>query len=75
MGKTSVKESSDAELLSALTDVKEEMFKMRFQHATGQLEDTSKMSSLKKQVARIHTEIRSREIIAAEAIENAEGES
>jgi len=75
MGKTTIKESSDAELFSQLSEVKDEMFKMRFQHATGQLENTALIPNLKKKVARIETEIRMREIQAAESSNSVQGES
>ncbi len=62
----------DAELFDRLRDAKQELFNLRFQHVTGQLDNTAKLSEAKRQVARIHTEVRAREIAAAEALVAAE---
>lgn len=61
------KDLEDRELLERLSDVKQELFNLRFQHVTGQLDNTSRLGHLKKDVARIETELRAREIAAAEA--------
>ena len=53
----SVKELSD-ELVAA----KKELFNLRFQHATGQLENPVKMRELKKDIARVKTIIREKEL-------------
>ena len=63
---------ADAELFSRLRDAKQELFNLRFQHVTGQLDNTARLGEAKRVVARIHTEIRSREIAAAEALVSAE---
>lgn len=60
----------DRGLLEALADTKQELFNLRFQHVTGQLDNSSRLSALRRDVARIMTELRSREITAAEAEEN-----
>jgi len=62
----------DVELFDRLRDAKQELFNLRFQNVTGQLDNTAKLSEAKRQVARIHTEIRAREIAAAEALVAAE---
>jgi len=59
---------SDAELVSMHDEAKRELFNLRFQHATGQLENTARMREVRKEVARAKTEIRAREIVAAEAL-------
>jgi large subunit ribosomal protein L29 len=64
----SVRELSDAELFDRLTESREELFNLRFQHVTGQLESHSRLSELKKDIARCNTELRSREIAAADAL-------
>ncbi len=46
------------ELLKKEKDFKEEMFNLRFQHSTGQLENTGRMRLLRRDVARIETIIR-----------------
>jgi large subunit ribosomal protein L29 len=71
--KTSVKDLSDAELVEKLGDTKQELFDLRFQHATGQLDDTAKLGRVRKDQARVNTEIREREIAAAEALEENDG--
>ena len=60
----------DAALVQELAEVKDALFKLRFQNATGQLDDVSAIKKQRKQVARINTELRAREIAAAEALEN-----
>jgi large subunit ribosomal protein L29 len=60
----------DAALVQELAEVKDALFKLRFQNATGQLDNVSVLKKLRKDVARINTELRAREIAAAEALEN-----
>ena len=50
-----------------LSDEKERLFKLRFQLATGQLENSARLKATKKDIARLLTELRAREIEAAEA--------
>ena len=59
----------DAELLSRLAEAKEELFNLRFQHATGQLDDTARLGQVRREIARLRTILREREIAAAEAHE------
>jgi large subunit ribosomal protein L29 len=59
----------DAGLLQALADTKEALFNLRFQNATGQLDNYASIGEAKRNVARINTELRTREIAAAEALE------
>ena len=63
----------DTDLLEQLADNKEELFNLRFQFATGQLENSARLKTVKKEIARLLTELRAREIAAAEALES-EGE-
>ncbi len=51
---------SDDELKAALTDAKKELFNLRFQNATNQLENTSRVKDVRKNVARIQTVITER---------------
>ncbi len=60
---------SDADLLSRLDETKQELFNLRFQLATGQLDNSARLMLVKKDVARLRTELRAREIAAAEALE------
>ena len=66
--KESLRDTSDGELLDRLAAAKEELFNLRFQHVTGQLDNTARLGVVRKQVAKINTELRSREIAAAEAL-------
>ena len=59
----------DAALVQELAEVKDALFKLRFQNATGQLDDVSALKKHRKQVARINTELRAREIAAHEELE------
>ena len=57
-----------AELVAKLGETKEELFNLRFQLATGQLENNARIATLKKDVARLNMLLRAREISAAEAL-------
>jgi large subunit ribosomal protein L29 len=50
------------ELLKKKKDFKEEIFNLRFQHSTGQLENTSRMKLLKRDIARIEMALREKEL-------------
>lgn len=65
-------ELSDADLLTRLDETSEELFNLRFQNATGQLSNVRRLGDVRKDKARILTELRAREIAAAEALENEE---
>ena len=56
----------DAELVEQIAAAKDNLFKLRFKRATGQLEDFSQLPKAKNTVARLMTEVRAREIAAAE---------
>jgi large subunit ribosomal protein L29 len=58
---------ADKDLSTELSNAREELFNLRFRHATGQIDDTSKIPAIKKTIARILTEIRLREIAAAQS--------
>jgi large subunit ribosomal protein L29 len=64
-----IRDMDDPGLIRALADAKEELFNLRFQHVTGQLDNYSRIGEMRKQVARLATELRAREIAAAEALE------
>ena len=59
-----IHEMTTEELVSKLDSLKEELFNLRFRHATGQLENPCVLSTVKKDIARVKTEIREREIKA-----------
>ena len=60
-------ELADDQLLDQLEESKHELFNLRFQFATGQIENSGRISQVKRDVARINTILREREIAAAEA--------
>jgi large subunit ribosomal protein L29 len=55
------------ELIDELRQTKHEALNLRFRNATGQLENTAEIQKVRRQIARINTLIREREIAAAEA--------
>ena len=65
MADSKISDQSDAELVEALADGKRELFNLRFQLATGQLENSSRIALVKRQVARVRTEQRARELATA----------
>ena len=68
-----LREMVDEELLTRLAEAKQELFNLRFQHVTGQLDNYARLGQMKKEVARINTILRDREIAAAEALEENAG--
>ena len=67
-----LKQLTDSDLIVALNDSKEELFNLRFQLVTGQLDNYSRIKEVKKNVARAMTELRMREISAAEELEESD---
>ena len=59
----------DTELVTRLAETKQELFNLRFQNVTGQLENSSRLPLVRREIARINTLLREREIAAAEALE------
>ena len=57
----------DTDLIERLSDAKEELFNLRFQFATGQLDNPARLKQVRRDIARMFTELRAREIAAAEA--------
>ncbi len=57
-----IHEMTNDELNVKLAGLKEELFNLRFRHATGQLENPMVIASVKKDIARVKTVIREREI-------------
>ena len=60
-------ELSLAELVAELRESKQEALNLRFRNATGQLDNTAEMTRVRRQIARLNTLIRQREIAEAEA--------
>jgi len=65
-----LRDLNDTELEHQLGEAKEELFNLRFQNATGQLDNITRIPQTRRQVARIETLLREREIAAAEAEES-----
>ena len=65
--KSKLAEMDLTELVDELRQTKHEALNLRFRNATGQLENTAEIPKVRRQIARINTLIRQREIAAAEA--------
>ena len=63
-----LRELHDDELETRLREAKEELFNLRFQNATGQLDNSARLGQVRKDIARLETLLREREIAAAEAL-------
>lgn len=59
-----IRELSDAQLVEKLKEMRTELFNLRFQMATSQLDNTARVKQVKKDIARIMTEMRARELSA-----------
>ena len=57
-----LRNSSEEELNSKLAEAKTELFNLRFQAATGQLESHGRLRAVRKEIARIYTVMREREL-------------
>ncbi|MCI5797694.1 MAG: 50S ribosomal protein L29 [Firmicutes bacterium] len=57
-----IKSLTDAELVSKEQELKAELFNLRFSHATGNLTNPMQLHNLKKEIARVKTVIREREL-------------
>ena len=55
-------EMTDVDLETRLREAKEELFNLRFQAATGQLENHGRLQAVRKDIARIYTVLREREL-------------
>jgi large subunit ribosomal protein L29 len=56
------------ELLAKLAEAKDDLFKLRFQHATGQLTNYKRLGQVRREVARVMTRLRTLEIAEAESV-------
>lgn len=59
---TDLRELTDDRLVDELRKGKEELFNLRFQSATGQLDNHGRLRAVRKDIARIYTEMREREL-------------
>ena len=65
MMKEKIHELSDGDLQQKLESLKTELFNLRFSHATGQLANPMQIQTVRRDIARITTVIRERELRAA----------
>ena len=65
---TTAADLDTATILERLAEEKDRLFKLRVQSATGTLENTAGLRTARKEIARYETELRAREIEAAEAL-------
>jgi large subunit ribosomal protein L29 len=72
MAKQGYHDLDDVSLVNELDESRKELFKLRFQNATGQLTNHSKLGHTRRTIARLETELRAREIAAAEEAEREE---
>ena len=61
-----LRDMSAAELTKKLAELKEELFNLRFQHAINQLENPGRIETVKKDIARVKTVMRSNELKVAQ---------
>lgn len=71
MSASHLRDLAHDELVEMLAEAKEELFNLRFQVATNQLDNTSRIKEVKKEIARINTVIREQEIEAWRALQAA----
>ena len=64
MKTSEIRTLSENELSSKVSDLREDFFKLKFKHGIRQLEDTSKLKSLRKDIARIKTVINEKKLNA-----------
>ncbi len=57
-----IRKMSDKDLNNKLSDLKDELFNLRFQHATGQLDNVMRIREVKRSIARVKTIQRQREL-------------
>jgi large subunit ribosomal protein L29 len=57
-----LRELTDEELTDKLRESKEELFNLRFQMATGQLDNNRRLRTVRQEIARIYTVLREREL-------------
>ena len=66
MKATEIRKLSDKELQEKLNDLKAELFNLRFQHAINQLDNPMRLNIVKKDIARVKTQIRANELKSAQ---------
>jgi large subunit ribosomal protein L29 len=69
MARQTFSDLDDGSLIDRLRETRDELFKLRFQLATGQLSNYARIGQVRRDIARLETELRAREITAAEALQ------
>ena len=64
MKATEIRELEDSEIQEKIKESRTELFNLRFRLATGQLDNPAQIKDVKKNIARLHTELRARELRA-----------
>ena len=67
-----LRDIDEDELANRLAEARQELFNLRFQHVTGQLDNYARLGQVRKDIARMNTVLREREIAAADAEEAAQ---
>ena len=70
-----IREMSEEELQRKARDLKEEFFNLQFQHATGQLENTQRLPQVRKDLARVKTILREKNMAQAKTQQRKGNES
>ncbi len=66
MRATEIRNLNEAEVARKLDEAHQELFNLRFQYSTGQLKNTTRLSQVKHEIARLRTILRERELAAAQ---------
>jgi large subunit ribosomal protein L29 len=69
MKASQLREKNDGELIEQERELREELFNLRFQHSTGQLENTMAIIRVKRDIARVKTVLRERALAGEEKAE------
>ncbi len=70
MKTTELRKMTAEELSKELLELKEQLFKLRFQHATNQLENPMELKTVRREIARVKTILREMEIAAEQKQED-----
>ncbi|OBA72477.1 50S ribosomal protein L29 [Mycobacterium sp. 1554424.7] len=68
-----LRELTDSELAERLRESKEELFNLRFQMATGQLNNNRRLRTVRQEIARVYTVLRERELGLASGPDGTDG--
>jgi large subunit ribosomal protein L29 len=66
MRPSEIRNLTQVELGRHLDESYQEMFNLRFQYATGQLKNTTRLGEVRREIARLHSIMRERELVAAQ---------